>query len=140
MNLSAQKCVKTPLIQALSNFKYTNLSLRSLIRNHLRMSLVHFSKKNVWKFLNIALISQDWEIFLSLSTSSGKGSIWAVIYKVTLPLFSRFFNFKKFCNDLDMDVFVINPASLPLNVYWFTLQRQSNIGSMNHKIFNEHFC
>ena len=36
-----------------------------------------------------------------------------VTYKLTPPISTKFFNFNKFVNNLDLDLFLTNPASLP---------------------------
>ena len=36
-----------------------------------------------------------------------------VTYKLTPPISTKFFNFNKFVNNLDLDFFLTNPDSLP---------------------------
>ena len=36
-----------------------------------------------------------------------------VTYKLTRPMSNKFFNFNKFVNNLDLDLFLTNPDSLP---------------------------
>ena len=65
------------------------------------------------EFMNIARILRNPEIVNSLPPSSAKCPIPMVSYKVTPHLSALFFNFKKFINNLDLDIFLINLDSLP---------------------------
>ena len=62
---------------------------------------------------NIALILRDPDIVNSLLTISVKLPMPMVTYKLTPPTTSKFFNFNKFVNNLDLDCLLTNPHSLP---------------------------
>ena len=64
------------------------------------------------EFINIACILHDPDI-KSLPSSSVKFPITMVTYKLTPPTSTKFFNFNKFVNNLDLDLFLTNPDSLP---------------------------
>ena len=68
---------------------------------------IFFEKKGV-EFINIARILRDPVIAKSLPSSSVKFSIPMLTYKLTPPISTKFVNFNKFVNDLDLDLF-LNP-------------------------------
>ena len=70
-----------------------------------------FENKGV-EFINIARILRDPDIVKSL-LSSVKFPMPMVTYKLTPPISTMFFNFNKFVNSLDLDLFLTNPYSLP---------------------------
>ena len=70
-----------------------------------------FENKGV-EFINIARILRDPDIVMSLLSSSVKFSIPMVTYKLTPHISTKFFNFNKFVNNLDLDLFLTNPDSL----------------------------
>ena len=59
------------------------------------------------EFINIARILRDPDIIKSLPSSSVKFSMPMVTYKLTPPIST------KFVNNLDLDLFLTNPESLP---------------------------
>ena len=59
--------------------------------------------------INIARILRDPEIFASFPRLSVKFPMPVVIYQLTPPLSTKFFNFNMFVNYLDLDVFVNKP-------------------------------
>ena len=71
-----------------------------------------FENKGV-QFINIAPILRDPDIIKSLPSSSVKFPMPLVTYKLTPPIPTKFFNFNKFVNDLDLDLFLTNLDSLP---------------------------
>ena len=76
------------------------------------MCSIFFENKGV-EFINIARILRDPDIVKSLPSSSVKFPIPMVTYKLTPPISTKFFNFNKFVNNLDLDLFLTNPDSLP---------------------------
>ena len=75
------------------------------------MCSILFENKGV-ESRNIALILRDPDIVNSLLTISVKLPMPMVTYKLTPPATSKFFNFNKFVNNLDLDCLLINPHSL----------------------------
>ena len=73
---------------------------------------IFFENKGV-EFTSIARILRDPDIVKSLPSSSVKFPIPMVTYKLTPPISTKFFNFNKFVNNLDLDLFLTNPDSLP---------------------------
>ena len=73
---------------------------------------IFFENKGV-QFINIARILRDPDIVKSLPSSSVKFPIPMVTYKLTPPISTKFFNFNKFVNNLDLDLILRNPDSLP---------------------------
>ena len=73
---------------------------------------IFFENKGV-EFINIARILQDPDIVNSLPSSSVKFPMPMVPYKLTPPISTKFFNFNKFVKNLDLDLFLRNPDSLP---------------------------
>ena len=73
---------------------------------------IFFENKGV-EFINIAHILRDPDIVKSLPSSSVKFPMAMVTYKLTPPISTKFFNFNKFVNNLDLDLFLANPDSLP---------------------------
>ena len=65
------------------------------------------------EFINIACILHDPDIVKSLLSSSVKFPMTMVTYKLTPPISTKFFNFNEFVNNLDLDLFLTNPDSLP---------------------------
>ena len=78
------------------------------------VSSIFFEKKGV-EFINIARILPDPDIVKSLPSSFVKFPIPMVTYKLTLPISTKFFNFNKFANYLDLDLFLTNQDSLSCN-------------------------
>ena len=76
------------------------------------MCSIFFENKGV-EFINIARILRDPDIFKSLPSSSVKFPIPMVTYKLTPPISTKFFNCNKFVNNLDLDLFLTNPDSVP---------------------------
>ena len=71
-----------------------------------------FENKDV-EFINIARILCDPEKVKSLPSSSVKFPIPMVTYKLTPTISTKFFNLNKFVNNVDLDLFLANPDSLP---------------------------
>ena len=71
-----------------------------------------FENKGV-EFINIAHILRDPDIVKCLPSASVKFSMPIVPYKLTPPISTKFFNFEEFVNNLDLDLFLTNPDSLP---------------------------
>ena len=71
-----------------------------------------FFEDKVVEFINIACILPDPDI-KSLPSSSVKFPIPMVNYKLTPPISTRFFNFNKFVNNLDLNFFLASPDSQP---------------------------
>ena len=63
--------------------------------------------------MNIARILRDPDIVKSLPSSSVKFLIPMATHKLTLSISTKFFNFNKFANNLDLDLFLTNLDSLP---------------------------
>ena len=74
--------------------------------------IIFFENKGV-KFINVAHILRDPDVVKSLPSSSVKFPMPMVTYKHTPPISAKFFKFKMFVNNLDLDLFLINPDSLP---------------------------
>ena len=77
-------------------------------------SSILFENKGV-EFINIAGILCDSDIVKSLPSSSVKFPMPMVTYKLAPPISTKFFNFNKFANNLDLDLFLANPDN-PNNV------------------------
>ena len=77
---------------------------------------IFFENKGV-EFINITRILPDPGIVKSVPSSSVKFPMPMVIYKVTSPISTKFFNFNNFVNNLDLDLFLTNPDSLPCKCY-----------------------
>ena len=69
--------------------------------------------ENGVEFINIPHILCDPDIVKSLPSSYVKFPIQMVTYKLTPSISTKFFNFYKFVNNLDLDLFLTNPDSLP---------------------------
>ena len=65
---------------------------------------IFFENKGV-EFINIAHILCDPDRVKPLPSSSVKFPIPMVTYKLTPPISTKFFNFNKFVNNLDLDFF-----------------------------------
>ena len=76
------------------------------------MCSIFFEKKGAG-FINIARILHDPDIVKSLPSLSVKCPMPMVTYKLTPPISTNFLNFDKFINNLDLDLFLTNPDSLP---------------------------
>ena len=74
------------------------------------VSSIFFENKGV--FINMARILRDPDIVKSLSSSFVKFSMSMVTYKLTPPISTKFFNFNKFANNLDLDLFLTNSDSV----------------------------
>ena len=72
---------------------------------------IFFEDKGV-ESINITRILRDPDLVKSLP-SSIKFPMPMVTYKLTPPISTKFFNFNKFVNNLDLDLFLTNPDSLP---------------------------
>ena len=73
---------------------------------------IFFENRGV-EFVNIARSLRDSDIVKSLPSSSVKFPMPMVTQKLTPPKSTKFFNFNKFVNNLDLDLFLTNPDSLP---------------------------
>ena len=73
---------------------------------------IFFENKGV-EFINIAHILRDLDIVKSLPSSYGKLPMPMVTYKLTPPISTKFFNFNKFVNNLDLDLIWRNPDNQP---------------------------
>ena len=73
---------------------------------------IFFEDKGV-ESINITRILRDPDIVKSLPSSSIKFPMPMVTYKLTPPIFTKFFNFSKFVNNLDLGIFLTNPDSRP---------------------------
>ena len=73
---------------------------------------IFFENKGV-ELIYIARILCDLDIFKSLPSSSFKFPMSMFTYKLTPPISTKFFNFNKFVNNLDLDLILRNPDSLP---------------------------
>ena len=91
---------------------YKPLAPKSKKKPPQNMCSIFFENKGV-EFINIGRILRDPDIVKSLPSSSVKFPIPMVTYKLTPPISTKFFNFNKFVNNLDLDLFLTNPDSLP---------------------------
>ena len=91
---------------------YKSLTPKSKKKPPKNVCSIFFENKGV-EFINIARILRDPDIVKSLPSSSVKFPIPMVTYKLTPPISTKFFNFNKFVNNLDLDLFLTNPDSLP---------------------------
>ena len=91
---------------------YKLLTPKSIKKPPKNMCSIFFKNKGV-EFINIARILRGPDIVKSLPSSFVKFPIPMVTFKVTPPISTKFFNFKKFVNNLDLDLFLTNPDSLP---------------------------
>ena len=73
---------------------------------------IFFENKGV-KFINMASILLESDIVKCLLSSSVKFPMPMVTYKLTPSISTKFFNFNKFVKNLDLDLFLKNPDSLP---------------------------
>ena len=65
------------------------------------------------EFINIARISRNTDIVKCLPPSSSvKFPVSIITYKLTPPISIKFFNFNRFVNNLDLDLFLANSDSL----------------------------
>ena len=71
------------------------------------MCSVFFDDKGV-EFINIARILHDPDIVKSFPSSFVKFPMLMVTYKLTPPISTKFFNFNKFVNNLDLHLFLTN--------------------------------
>ena len=76
------------------------------------MQYIFFENKDV-EFINIACILCDPDIVKSLPSSFVKFSMPVVTYKLTPPISTKFLNFNKFVTNLDFDLILTHPDSLP---------------------------
>ena len=70
-----------------------------------------FENKGI-EFINIARILRDPDIVKSFPSSSVKFPVPMVTYKLTPPIYTKFFNFNKFVNNIDLYLFLTKPDSL----------------------------
>ena len=73
---------------------------------------IFFENKGV-EFINITRILRDPDIVKSLPSSSVKFPIPMTTYTLTPPISTKIFNFNNFVKNLDLDLFLTNPDSLP---------------------------
>ena len=85
----------------------TSKSKKKLPQN---LCSIFFENKGV-EFINIACILCDPDIVKSLPSSSVKFPMPIVTYKLTPPISSKFLNFNKFVNNLDLNLLLTNPDS-----------------------------
>ena len=105
---------------------YKPLAPKSKKKPPQNMCSIFFENKGV-EFINIGHILRDPDIVKSLPSSSVKFPIPMVTYKLTPPISTKFFNFNKFVNNLDLDLFLTNPDSLPFKC------TNSPFADRNHK-------
>ena len=90
---------------------YKPLTPKSMKKPPKNVCSIFFENKGV-EFINIARILRDPDIVKSVPSSSVKFPVPMVTYKLTPPISTKFFNFNKFVNNLDLDLFLTNPDSL----------------------------
>ena len=100
------------LIDLIESKIYEPLAPKSKKQSPQNVCSIFFENKGV-EFRNIACILLDSDIVRSLPSSSFKFPMPLVTYKLTPPISAKFFNFSKFVNNLDLDLFLPNPDSLP---------------------------
>ena len=91
-----------PAIDITESKIYKPLTPKSKKKPPKNVCSIFFENKGV-EFINIARILRDPDIVKSLPSSSVKFPIPMVTYKLTPPISTKFFNFNKFVNDLDLD-------------------------------------
>ena len=91
---------------------YKHLTPKSKKKPPKNVCSIFFENKGVG-FINIARVLHDPDIVKSLPSSSVKFPIPMVTYKLTAHISTKFFNFNTFVNNLDLDLFLTNPDSLP---------------------------
>ena len=91
---------------------YKPLPTKSKKKQPQNVSSIFFENKGV-KFINTAGILRDPDIVKSVPSLSVKFPMPMITYKLTPPISTKFFNFNKFVNNLDLDLFLTNPDSLP---------------------------
>ena len=91
---------------------YKSLTPKSKNKPPKNVRSIFFENKGV-EFINIARILRDPDIVKSLPSSSVKFPIPMVTYKLTPPISTKFFSFNMFVDNLDLDLFLTNPDSLP---------------------------
>ena len=72
---------------------------------------IFFENKGV-EFINIVRILRETDTVKSLPSSSVEFSMAMITYKMTPSISTKFLNFNKFVNNLDLDLFLTNPNSL----------------------------
>ena len=85
---------------------------KSKKKPHQNVYSIFFENKGV-EFVNIAHILCDPDIVKSLPSSSVKLPMPVVTYRLTPPIATKFLNLYKIINNLDLDLFLTNPDSLP---------------------------
>ena len=100
------------IIDLIESKIYKPLTPKSKKKPSKNVCSVFFENEGV-EFVNIARILRDPDIVKSLPSSSVKFPIPMVTYKLTPPISTKFFNFNKFVNNLDLDSFLTKPDSLP---------------------------
>ena len=98
-------------IQAIDLKIYLHVTLKSKKKPPKNVCSVFFEDKGV-EFINIAHILCEQDIVKSLRSSFDKFPMLMVTYKLTPLISTKFFNFNKFVNSLDLDLFLTNPNSL----------------------------
>ena len=92
---------------------YNTLAPKSKKKPPQNVCSIFFENKGV-EFINTARILRDPDIAKSLPSSSVKFPMSMVTCKLTPPLSTKFFNFNKFVNNLDLYLILTNPDSLPM--------------------------
>ena len=105
---------------------YKTLSLKPKRKPPQNVCRILFENKGV-EFINKARTLRDLDIVKSLPSSSAKFTMPMVTYKLSPPISSKFLNFNKFPNNLDLDLFLTNPDSLPCKC------NNSPFADRNHK-------
>ena len=91
---------------------YKPLTPKSKKKPPINVCSIFCENKGV-EFINIAGILCDPDIVKSLPSSSVKFPMPMVTYRLTPPISTKVFNFNKFGTNLDLDLFLTNPDSLP---------------------------
>ena len=91
---------------------YKSLAPKSKKKPPQNVCSIFFENRGV-EFIIIAPILRDPDTVKSLPSSSVKFPMPMVTNKLTPPISSKFFNFNKFVNNLDLDLLLANPDSLP---------------------------
>ena len=92
------------------SLEYTNLWLISQPPQN--VCIIFFENKGV-EFIKIARILCDPDIVKSLPSSFAKFPMPIITCKETPPISTKFFNFNKFVNNLDLGLFLTNSYSAP---------------------------
>ena len=100
------------------------------------MCSIFFENKGV-EFINTARILRDPDIFKTLPSSSVKFPMPMVTYKLTPPIYTKFFNFNNFVNNLDLILILTKPDSLPCkcNSFLFADRHHKHIVTGDLQVF-----